>query len=182
MSSSAAPAAEPCWAPRPRPVCAIIDIDPNFTPPSVSQLSWAGNASAITSITLAFTAPLDPRLLSIPAISAWWTSVITTHQSRPETASYNASTNSVTLVPSSPLPDGHYYQIEAIGQGPNAIRDIAGNLLAGARTGVAGTNYISSSPGNKLQYVDNAGKQVTLKLNGPGFLEQIRDSTGEEKA
>ena len=93
---------------------------------------------------------------------------------------YNAANFTVTLTPTAPLANNQFYQIQVLGTGPTAVRDIAGNLLAGAGTGAAGTNYVASfAQGNKLQYGDNAGNQVTLKLTGPGYMEQIRDATGE---
>jgi len=158
----------------------IIDVDPDYTPPEISQLSWTGTAQAITSVTLSFTEPLNPtfaaNLLNYSLIDLGaGNRAISLYA-----PVYNATNDTVTLVPTAPLADNQFYQIQILGNGPTAIRDLAGNLLDGAENGSAGTNYVASfAQGNKLQYVDNAGNQVTLKLTGPGYLDQIRDSTGE---
>lgn len=94
--------------------------------------------------------------------------------------SYNSSSFSVTLAPSIALPSGQYYYIQIVGSGPSAIRDIAGNSLDGAGNGQAGSNYDASfAQGTKLKYVDASGNNVSLKLAGSGYLEQVRDASGE---
>ncbi len=86
----------------------------------------------------------------------------------------------MTVVPTSPLPSGQYDQIEVVGTGATAVRDLAGNLLDGNGSGTAGSNYVASfAQGNRLQYVDNSGNRVTLRLKGAGYLEQVRDASGE---
>ena len=158
----------------------IIDVDPNYTPPQVSGLSWNGNAQAITSVTLTFTAPLDPTFAANPINYSLIDLGAGNRSMQLYAPVYNAANFTVTLTPTGPLADNQFYQIQVLGTGPTAVRDIAGNLLAGAGTGAAGTNYVASfGQGNKLQYVDNAGNQVSLKLTGPGYMEQIRDATGE---
>jgi hypothetical protein len=93
---------------------------------------------------------------------------------------YNALTHTITLVPALPLPSGQYYEIQVVGTGPTPVHDIAGNLLAGATTGLAGTNYVAYfGQGTRLQYFDHLGNKVTLNLTGGGYMEQIRDATGD---
>lgn len=86
----------------------IIDVDPDYTPPQATQLSWAGNAQAITSVTVTFNAPLDPTYATNPAnyrltvptagnSAVSWSSVV-----------YNASTDAVTLVPQAPWHRGGF--------------------------------------------------------------------------
>jgi len=158
----------------------IIDVDPNSTPPRVSQLIWTGTSLSITSVSMTFTAPLDQSSALNPAdyrliALATGNQVI---QVNPPT--YNSLTHTITLVPTAPLSSGQYYEIQVLGTGPTAVRDIAGNLLDGAGNGVAGSSYVASfGQGTRLQYVDNAGNKVTLKLTGGGYMEQIRDSSGE---
>ena len=92
---------------------------------------------------------------------------------------YDPATFSVTIVPQAPLPGSQYVQIQVNGTGPVAIRDLAGNLLDGDSNGVAGSNYVASfAQGRKLKYTDSSGSTVTLQLKGPGYLEQVRDSSG----
>ncbi len=156
----------------------IIDVDPNTNPPEVSNLSWLGTSRAITSLNVCFTAPLDQTDAMIAAnyrLVAPGNRVISLTPS-----SYNQSSDSVTLVPSTPLPSGQYYQLEVAGTGPSAIRDIAGNVLDGTANGLPGSNYdVSFAQGTHLQYVDNTGNKVSLKLAGSGYMEQIRNAAGE---
>ena len=42
----------------------IQDVDPDRTPPRVSGLTWSGSAQAITSLTLQFSAPMDPSFVT----------------------------------------------------------------------------------------------------------------------
>ena len=157
----------------------IIDADPDVTPPKVSGLTWTGTARAISSVVLNFTAPLDPTYASYSAnyqivnLAGGWAVPIAS-------ISYNAGTDAVTLVPASPLPSGQYDQIEVVGTGAAAIRDRAGNLLDGNGSGTPGSNYVASfAQGTRLQYVDNIGNHVTLQLKGAGYLEQVRNASGE---
>ncbi len=161
-------------------VLRIIDVDANLTPPEVSGLSWSGSSRSITSLTVSFSAPLDQTYamyhgdyqLVAPGLG---------NRVIPLTPqSYNSLTFSVTLVPSVALPSGQYYDIQVIGSGPSGIRDIAGNRLDGSGTGQAGSNYFATfAQGTKLHYVDASGNKVSLKLAGSGYMEQVRNASGE---
>ena len=48
-------------------VLRIHDVDPDFTPPQVTGLQWYGSATAITSIVLSFSEPLQATSASNPA-------------------------------------------------------------------------------------------------------------------
>jgi uncharacterized repeat protein (TIGR01451 family) len=157
----------------------IVDTDPDVTPPQVTGLTWAGSSREISNVTLTFSAPLDPSYATNPAnyqledlargISVGIASI-----------SYNPSTFAVTVVPASPLLSGAYDQIQVMGTGATAIRDLAGNLLSGNGSGAAGSNYVASfAQGTRLQYVDDSGNLVTLQLKGAGYLEQVRNASGE---
>ena len=37
----------------------------------------------------------------------------------------------------------------------------------------------ASRRGRKLQYVDGSGNKVSLKLAGSGYMEQVRNASGE---
>ena len=152
----------------------IIDVDPDTTPPQVSQLTWNGTSKSITSVNVSFTEPLNSTFANDLA-NYQLTALVAGLPSVPiSTVSYNSSTQSVTLVPSAPLVSGVFYQIQVLGTGMNAIRDLAGNLLQGASNGPPGSNYVASfGQGTKLQYVDSSGNKVTLKLSGPGYLEEV---------
>jgi hypothetical protein len=157
----------------------IIDVDPDFTPPQVSVLSMSGSGKSITSLSLTFDAPLNPAYAVSPAnyelIGLTKGQVIGIGS-----VSYNPATFTVVVVLAVPLPANQYVQIQVVGTGPTAVRDIAGNILDGNGNGSAGSNYVASfAVGNKLQYVDSSGNRVTLKLSGPGYLEQIRNARGD---
>ncbi len=158
----------------------IIDVDPDTTAPEVSSLTWTGTSRSITSLQVGFSEPLEEAYamnqnnyqLVAPGLG---NRVIPL---TPE--SYNGSSYTVTLTPSVVLPSGQYYYIQIVGSGPSAIRDIAGNLLDGAGNGQAGSSYQASfAQGTQLKYVDASGNKVSLKLAGAGYMEQVRDYSGE---
>jgi hypothetical protein len=159
-------------------VLTIQDVDPDTTPPQVTGLSWTGSSQSIASLSLSFTGPLDPSSASNPAnyhlVGLLGGAAIPIAAVR-----YNPTTDSVTVVPSWPLPARQYVQIQVVGAGPSGVRDLAGNRLDGAGTGTPGTDYVASfAQGTRLQYVDSAGNRVTLQVKGPGYLQQVRNSSG----
>ena len=158
----------------------IIDVDPDLTPPEVSGLTWTGSSRSITSLNVSFTAPLDQTCALNQANYQLVAPGLGNKVIPLSPQSYNDSNYSVTLVPSIALPSGQYYDIQIIGSGPTAIRDIAGNLLDGNGLGQAGSNYKASfAQAKRLQYVDASGNKVSLKLAGAGYMEQVRDASGE---
>jgi uncharacterized repeat protein (TIGR01451 family) len=157
----------------------IQDVDPDVTPPQVSSLNWSGTAQAITGLTLQFTAPMDPAVVTDAA--DYHLVKLADGQAIPiSSISYNPTSFAVTVVPQSPLPSGQYYQIELVGTGASALRDIADNVLDGAGNGVPGSDYSATfAQGTRLKYVDNERNTVTLSISGPGYLRQILDSNGD---
>jgi uncharacterized repeat protein (TIGR01451 family) len=158
----------------------IIDVDPNWTPPQVSRLTMSGSSRWINSVALTFSAPLDPVCAVNPAN---FTLVNLAGGGQPIAVGapqYDPTTHTVTLVPVSPLPSGRYYEVIAQGTSPAAIRSIAGTLLDGSGNGTPGSSYVAMfAQGTKLQYTDGAGNRVTLKLTGPGYLQQVRTAAGD---
>ena len=165
----------------------IRDIDPDMSPPQVANLQWYGSAAAITSIALSFSEPL----LDTSAGGGAAYQIVdlgTSGQARPASVrtiglsppSYNPTTQTVTLIPAAPLASGHFYRIVVSGSGTSAVRDLAGNPLAGAGPGQAGTDYVALfGRGTSLKYYDSAGNLVTLKVKGGGYLDEIRNASGE---
>jgi len=161
----------------------IIDVDPDTTPPAVSQLSWSGTSRSISSLTLSFNAPLMASLATNPAnyrlidLSAGGQIVATRAPVYGQV--YSTQTFTVTLDPITPLASGQTYEIMAMGTGAAPIRDLAGDVLGATSAGQPGSNYVATfEQGTNLQYVDGSGNRVTLTLKGPGYLEQIRDAYG----
>ena len=167
-------------------ILTIHDPTPDFTPPQVTGMNWYGTATAITSIVLAFSEPLQTVTASNPAeyqLSDLGTSGLANPSvSFPVGFSppvYNAATDTVTLYPVRPLAAGHFYRIEVDGSGTSPILDLAGNALAGSGAGMTGTNYVALlGQGTTLKYFDQTGNLVTLKVTGGGYLDEIRDTTG----
>ncbi len=156
----------------------IQDVDPDDTPPQVSSLTWTGSSGAITTLTLRFTAPLDPTYAT-DAADYHLVKVVGGGPIPIASISYDAGQFAVTIVPAAPIPSRQYSQIQLVGTGPSALRDIAGNLLDGVGNGVPGSDYMATfAQGNRLKYVDSRGNTVTLAVQGPGYLQQILDRNG----
>jgi hypothetical protein len=165
----------------------IHDTDPDVTPPVVSSLHGYGSAAAITSFVMTFSEPISFS----PAVSASDFQIFDLGTSGLAGApggavglaalpAYNPATYSVTLVPALPLAAGHWYRVQASGTGVVPIRDQAGNLLAGDGAGTAGTDYVGLfGRGTTLVYYDRNGDLVTLKVTRGGYLDEVRDASGE---
>jgi uncharacterized repeat protein (TIGR01451 family) len=160
-------------------VLRIQEVDPDLTPPSVSGLSWSGSSREINSLTLTFTAPLDPSY----ATDADDYHLVTLAGGQPipiASITYDPTRFTVTIVPQAPIRSGQYSQIRLVGAGPSAIRDLAGNLLDGVDNGVAGSDYVATfAQGTKLKYQDGRRNVVTFSVRGAGYLQQILDSSGD---
>lgn len=156
----------------------IQDVDPDFTPPSVSSLTWTGTSRAITSLTLRFTDPLDPAV----ATNAADYHLTMQAGGRPlpiASISYDPTQFAVTVVPRTPIPSRRYATIRVSGAGSAAIRDLAGNRLDGVGNGLAGSDYTATfAQGTRLRYRDTGRNLVTFRVRGAGYLEQILDSSG----
>ncbi len=155
----------------------IIDVDPNTTPPQVSNLTWNGNAQAIWNLTVGFTAAMNP---TYAADSSNYVITTAAGQVVPVSASYNMATRTVLLTPVVFLPSGQAYNLRVVGTGATAIRDVSGNVLAGQAPNVPGLDYSACfEQGTKFSYLDNAHNRVFMRVRGPGYLEQVRSATGE---
>jgi uncharacterized repeat protein (TIGR01451 family) len=165
----------------------IRDIDPNVTPPIVTDLHWYGSATLITSIVVTFSKPLAASSAVNPAdyqLADLGTSGLAAPPAvQPiglNPPAYNPTTYSVTLVPAGPLVAGHFYRLQVGATGVTPIVDLAGNPLAGAGPGMPGTNYVALlARGTTLNYYDHTGNLVSLKVTGGGFLDMIRAANGE---
>jgi hypothetical protein len=90
-------------------------------------------------------------------------------------AIYQASTNTVTLTPSQPLPANKFFEVTVDGQASpllnNGLTDAAGIQLVGSNGSVGTPFYINFALGNNLSYVDSGNNRVSLKLQKGGLME-----------
>jgi hypothetical protein len=147
----------------------------------------SGPPTAITSIVVSFSEPIQFSG-SVNSGSFQLVDLGTSGRPAPATGpalglaapAYDPSSNSVTLVPDQPLAAGHWYRVQVSGTGVAPIQDLAGNLLAGAGPSRAGTDYVALiGRGTTLKYYDRAGNLVTLKVTRGGYLDEVRDASGE---
>ena len=165
----------------------IRDLDPDTTPPTIARLSLQGTSGAVTAVGVTFSEPvqIDPladatsafQLVELGPGAGW------DHpETRPIqilTAGYDPATATVWLVPAQPLAVGRFHGIQIQGGYAGPIRDLAGNPLVG-QAGDARTDYRASfARGSVLSYRDHDGDQVTLRLSGGGYLDQVRDADGQ---
>ncbi len=167
------------WARPARRRSHIQDVDPDLTAPVVTGLSWSGWSGAISSLTVGFSAPLDPSY----ATNAAGYRLIDPSTGRAlaiASITYDPSSFSVTVVPQAAIASGHYDEIQILGTGSGAIRDLAGNLLDGTGTGAPGSDYMALfAQGKRLSYQDDGGNTVNLQLKGTGYLEQVLTPYGK---
>jgi uncharacterized repeat protein (TIGR01451 family) len=166
-------------------VIRIVDIDPDVTPPQVAALHWSATGGAGSAIIATFSEPVQVSTV-LAAANYQLADLGTSGQAQPSgvvpiplsVLGYDPGSQSVALAPSQPLFTGHFYRITIAGSGATPILDLAGNPLAGASA--AGTNYVALfGSGTTIKYTDRGANQVTLKVTGPGYLDLVRDATGE---
>ena len=156
----------------------IIDIDPNYTPVNVTNVRMSGTAQNIQAVTVTFNKPLIAKtatdlanyaLVNVGSDGKYGTLDDTAVQL--ETATYNSSTWTVTLVPSSPLIDNQFFHLLINGASPGGIEDIGNNMLAGNGS-TAGTDYTAMlASGTNIHYYTPSGDLVNLKITGSGFTQ-----------
>ena len=161
-----------------RATLTIIDIDPNYTPVNVTNVQMSGTAQNIQAITVTFNKPLIPKaatdlanyaLVNVGSDGKYGTLDDTAIQLG--TATYNTSTWTVTIVPSSPLTDNQFFHLLINGASPGGIEDIGNNMLAGNGS-TAGTDYTAMLAGGKsIRYYTPSGDLVNLKITGGGFMQ-----------
>jgi hypothetical protein len=108
------------------------------------------------------------------------------------TASYNSSTNQVTLTLGTPLAQGQAYRLFINGtantENPTAAGLVDANQqpIDGDYDDTASGNFYAlftwTTAGTPLNYTDSRGSQVTLSLTGPGQLNAWRELNGDFNA
>ncbi len=164
----------------------IIDIDPNYTPVNVTNVQTSGTAQNIQAITVTFNKPLIAKtatdfanytLVNLGPDARYGSLDDTGVQLG--TATYNSSTWTVTLIPSSPLADNQFFHLMINGASPGGIEDIGNNMLAGNGS-TAGTDFTAMlADGTNLRYYTPAGDQVNLKITGGGIIDDLLSGSGQ---
>ena len=165
----------------------IHDIDPVTVGPTVTDVRLVGPAKAISQIDVVMTGVLDPSTVTslgfvvtevgtfgnvgaganspVPLASVSW--------------SYNAGLGMVAITPAVPLKAGRFYEIHVVGTGPNAVRDLAGNPLNSTLGTTPGSDVVETfARGTMLNYADENGAWVTLRVRGGGVVDLNRDASG----
>jgi uncharacterized repeat protein (TIGR01451 family) len=163
----------------------IVNNDVNPIPPAVSGLTAIPNANGVdlNGFTITFNEPMDPFRASI--LTNYHVFYSAADAGQPGglvpvnlvAAIYNPVTNSVSLIPSTPLAGNNFYRIVANGSYGPVLTSTFGVSLSG-NTG-QGSNYdVYYGIGTSLRYLDGGGNVVTLNLSGGGTQVVVRDPQG----
>ena len=168
-------------------VLEIINTDPILVGPTVTDLKLIGPASGITGIEIDTTGSLNPTTASnaanytILALGGSGKGALAAGTTVPVSiAAYNPITGIVLLIPSSPLPANELFLVDINGTRSGAVTNLAGNPLNSVYGSTAASDYaITVARGTNLNYTDENGTQVNLKVTGPGTLDIDRTVAGQ---
>ena len=163
----------------------IHDTDPVVVGPTVTDIRLTGPAKAITQIDVALSGRLDPSTVTPLGFMVTEVGTFGTTGAGDNVpvalsnVSYDAGLGIVSLTPATPLAAGRFYQIRVVGTGPNAVKDLAGNPLNSTFGAVPGSDVVQSfARGTTLNYADENGAWVTLRIRGAGVIDLNRDANG----
>ena len=89
-----------------------------------------------------------------------------------------SSSSVVVLTPAQPLPINRFFRLE-LNAGAGGLQDLGDNMLAGDGS-TPGTAYTAMlARGTSLKYSTPAGDQVSLKINGGGYLDDLLSGSGQ---
>ena len=160
----------------------------------VTAVGITGTSGQITGVVLTFAVPLDAA--SAQNVAAYSISKKTkgddssfggidtgssgsTRRVQIQSAAYDPAAQSVTLTPAEPFDLARRFRrLRVSGDGPNAVKDAAGNPIDGNGDGKAGGDAVLHSrivraPGFTFREAD--GDSARLKLAGPGVLRVWSD-------
>jgi uncharacterized repeat protein (TIGR01451 family) len=165
----------------------IINLDPVLVGPTITDLKLIGLANSIIGFEVDTTGNLNPITANytpnytIIALGGGGKAGLAYGTVVPvASATYNASNGSVILVPETALPGNELFEVIINGEGPTALSDRAGNPLNSVLYQTPGSDYVLTvARGTTLNYTDENGTPVTLKLTGPGTLDIDRTVSGE---
>ena len=91
---------------------------------------------------------------------------------------YQSSRFVVALTPSQPLPADRFFRL-VINAGAAGLEDLGDNMLAGDGS-TAGTDYAAMlGRGTSLKYASPSGDQVSLRITGGGFIDDLLSGSGQ---
>jgi hypothetical protein len=164
----------------------IVNVDRDTIAPQVTAIAPTIQGSNVTGFVIAFSESIDPSQANLASNYAIFLSGRDVKPGTPNTpigvasAVYDDVSHTVTITSVVPLAIGKSYGIAVNGTTGTALRDLAGNLLSGNGSGVAGSDYDSFvAVGTNLTYIDANGNTVNLKLSGGGFMILTRFANGQ---
>jgi uncharacterized repeat protein (TIGR01451 family) len=164
----------------------IVDVNPVLDGPTVTDLKLIGPVNAVTSIEVDTSGNLNPSTAtlatnySITALGGVKGGLAAGTVVPVSLATYNTSTGAVTLTLAAPLSANEFFQVDVNGSRPGAVTDRAGNPLNSVQGSAPGSDYLLQVVrGTNINYRDENGTPVTLKLTGPGALDLDRSVNGQ---
>ena len=135
-------------------------VSPLVDGPQVESVKRFGIHMQPTVLTVSFNQALDP--VSAVNLSNYRITGPAGRSVRIKSAVFDAATNTVTLRPADRINLHHTYQLTLVGVGPGGIRNTQGELLDGADTGSADSNYTGTltwrnvvfTPAEIKKYID----------------------------
>lgn len=161
----------------------VLNTNRDLVPPDIDNLIAIPNGNQIDGFVLYFDKAMNPATASL--LSNYYVFLMndgTLSSGTPvplAQAIYNPVNETVTLVPTAPLPSNRFYGLVANGSyGSTALQDVSGNYLYGSSG--PHSNYVAYyGQGTQLVYDDAQGNLVTLNLTGGGIMGLYRTSNGE---
>ena len=161
----------------------IINTDPDLVGPTITELKLFGPINAITGVEIDTDGGLDPTTASLAANYSFLAmgGAIPAGTIIPAgLAVYNPTTGAILVIPSQPLPANELFTIVVNGTTGTPVSDLAGNPLNSTFGSVPGSNYgLTIARGSNLNYVDENGTNVHLRLTGPGSLDINQAISGQ---
>lgn len=153
----------------------VVNTDRDLVPPEVLSVVPVLSGSAVTGYVVDYSKALNPATAGNPGNYVLFASGRDSGTANTfisvAAAIYNASNNSVTVIPSAPLSANKFYGLMINGANAAGVTDLSGNVLDGAGLGAAGSSYAALiGIGNNLNYVDSVGNLVNLNSAGATLL------------
>ena len=161
----------------------IINLDPDLVGPTITDLKLFGPTNAITGVEIDTDGGLDPATATLASNYSFLAmgGVIPAGTVIPAgMAVYDPTTGAILVIPSMPLPANELFTIIVNGTSGTPVSDIAGNPINSNFGTVAGSNFgLTIARGKNLNYLDENGTNVRLRLTGPGTLDINRTIGGQ---